>query len=55
MKYVHMAEAYFKDIPVIYEPRSMSTHPEYMELIAKGFEHVMTDNGVHYFRKAELM
>ncbi len=55
MKYVHMAEAYFKDIPIKYDARSANTDAEFKELISKGFEHVMEQDGVHYFRKAELM
>jgi hypothetical protein len=55
MKYVHMAEAYFKDVPFTYEARSATNDTEFKELIAKGFDHVTEQDGVHYFRKAELM
>ena len=50
-----MAEAYFKDVLITYEARSATTDAEFKELIAKGSDHLMEHDGIHYFRKAEIM
>ena len=55
MKYIHLAEVYFKDAQVTYDCRSATTHEEISELIAKGYDYVTEHDGIKYFRKAELV
>jgi integrase len=55
MKYIHLAEVYFKEAKITYECRSAETLEEAKTLIAKGFEYVTDIDGVKLFRKPETV
>jgi integrase len=55
MKYIHLAEVYFKEAKITYECRSAETLEEAKTLISKGFEYVTDIDGVKLFRKPETV
>jgi len=53
MKYVHLPQAYFKDVEKNYIVQGVETVDEAKELISKRFDYVTDVDGIKLFRKPE--
>ena len=53
-KHYSVAKIHFKDAKITYEGCSAVTDPEIKELISMGYEQMMRQDNVGYFRKPEF-